>query len=93
MADDQQPATEIAAGDNVMEKVLGTFDGIVDNATAAVGGAASAVKGVGSNIVEKGGEVTGALGEKATGSANGVGVFISENFDAAVTFAKGLFGG
>ena len=60
MADDQQPAAEVAAGDNVMEKVLGTFDGIVDNATAAVGGAASAVKGVGANIVEKGGEVTSA---------------------------------
>ena len=67
--------------------------GIVDNATAAVGGAASAVKGVGANIVEKGGEVTGALGEKATGAASGVGAVISENFDAAVTFAKGLFGG
>ena len=93
MADDQQPAAEVAVGDNLMEKVLGTFDGIVDNATAAVGGAASAVKGVGANIVEKGGEVTGALGEKATGAASGVGAVISENFDAAVTFAKGLFGG
>ena len=93
MADDQQPAAEVAAGDNVMEKVLGTFDGIVDNATAAVGGAASAVKGVGANIVEKGAKVTGALGEKATGAASGVGAVISENFDAAVTFAKGLFGG
>ena len=51
------------------------------------------MKGVGANIVEKCGEVTGALGKKATGAASGVGAVISENFDAAVTFAKGLFGG
>ena len=38
MTDDQQPAVEAATGDNVMGKVLGTFDGLVDNATAAVGG-------------------------------------------------------
>ena len=93
MTDDQQPAVEAATGDNVMGKVLGTFDGLVDNATAAVGGAASAVKDAGVGLVEKGGEVTGTLGEKATGAASGVGTIISENFDAAVTFAKGLFGG
>ena len=93
MSDDQQPAVEAATGDNVMGKVLGTFDGLVDNATAAVGGAASAVKDAGAGLVEKGGEVTGTLGEKATGAARGVGAVISENFDAAVTFAKGLFGG
>ena len=80
-----------------MGKVLGTFNGVVngvvDNATAAVGGAASAVKDAGAGLVEKGGEVTGTLGEKATGAASGVGAVISDNFDAAVTFAKGLFGG
>ena len=93
MTDDQQPAVEAATGDNVMGKVLGTFDGLVDNATAAVGGAASAVKDAGAGLVEKGGEVTGTLGEKATGAASGVGAMISDNFDAAVTFAKGLSGG
>ena len=93
MSDDQQPAVEAATGDNVMGKVLGTFDGLVDNATAAVGGAASAVKDAGAGLVEKGGKVTGTLGKKATGAASGVGAVISENFDAAVTFAKGLFGG
>ncbi|MEC7156036.1 MAG: hypothetical protein VXW40_03785 [Pseudomonadota bacterium] len=93
MTDDQQPAVEAATGDNVMGKVLGTFDGLVDNATAAVGGAASAVKDAGTDLVEKGGEVTRTLGEKATGAASGVGAVISDNFDAAVTFVKGLFGG
>ena len=93
MTDDQQPAVEAATGDNVMGKVLGTFDGLVDNATAAVGGAASAVKDAGAGLVEKGGEVTGTLGEKTTGAVSGVGAVILENFDAAVTFAKGLFGG
>ena len=29
MDNDQQPAAEVAAEGNVMEKVLGTFDGIV----------------------------------------------------------------
>ena len=91
MTDDQQPAVEAATGDNVIGKVLGTLDGLVDNATAAVGGAASAVKDAAA-LVEKGGEVTGTLGEKATGAASGVGAVISDNFDAAVTFAKGLFG-
>ena len=76
-----------------MGKVLGTFDGLVDNATAVVGGAASAVKDVGAGLVEKGGEVTGTLDEKATGAASDIGAMISDNFDAAVTFAKGLFGG
>ena len=76
-----------------MGKVLGTFDGFFDNATAAVGGAASAVRDAGAGFNEKGGEVTGTLGEKAAGAASGVGAVISDNFDAAVTFAKGLFGG
>ena len=93
MTDDQQPAVEAATGDNVMGKVLDTFDGLVDNATAAVGGAASAVKDARAGLVEKGGEVTGTLGEKATGAASSVGAVISDNFDTAVTFAKGLFGG
>ena len=93
MSDDQQPAVEAATGENFMGKVLGTFDGLVDNAAAAVGGAASAVKDAGAGLVEKGGEVTGTLGEKATGAASGGGAVISDNFDAAVTFAKGLFGG
>ena len=93
MTDNQQAAVEAATGDNVISKVLGTFDGLVENATAAVGGAASAIKDAGAGLVEKGGEVTGTLGEKATGAASGVGAMISDNFDAAVTFAKGLFGG
>ena len=76
-----------------MGKVLGAFDGLVDNATAAIGGAASAVKDAGAGLVKKSAEVTGTLGEKATGAASGVGAVISDNFDAAATFAKGLFGG
>ena len=59
-----------------MGKVLGTFDGLVDNTTAAVGGAASAIKDTGAGLVEKGGEVNGTLGEKATGAAGGVGAVI-----------------
>ena len=93
MTDDQQPAVEAPTGENVMGKVLGTFDALVDNATAAFGGAASAVKDAGAGLVDKGVEVTETLSEEATGAASGVGAVISDNFDAAVTFAKGLFGG
>ena len=93
MTDDHQPAVEAATGDNVMGKVLGTFDGLVDNATAAVGGAASAVKDAGAGLVEKGGEVMGTLGEKATGAASGGGAVISDDFKAADIFTQGLFGG
>jgi len=89
MDNDQLPA----ADGNVMEKVLGTFDGIVDNATSYVGSAATSVKDAGAGLVGNAGEVTGSLGEKAGSAATSVGGVISENFDAAVTFAKGLFGG
>ena len=44
-------------------------------------------------LVEKGGEVTGTLSEKATSAASGVGTVISDNFNAAITFTKRLFGG
>ena len=97
MENDQQPAAEgaaeIAAEGNVMDKVLGTFDGIVDNATAYVGGAATSIREAGAEFVGNAGEVTGSIGEKAGGAASSVGGVITENFDAAVTFAKGLFGG
>ncbi|MCH2564464.1 MAG: hypothetical protein MK129_07000 [SAR116 cluster bacterium] len=93
MTDDKQPAVEAATGDNVMGKDHGTIAGLLDKETAAVDGAASAIKDAGAGLVEKGGEVTGTLGEKATCAASGVGAVISDNFEAAVTFAKGLFGG
>ena len=97
MENDQQPAAEsaadIAAEGNVMDKVLGTFDGIVDNATSYVGSAATNIRQAGSDLVDNAGEVTGSIGEKAGSAASGVGNVITENFDAAVTFAKGLFGG
>ena len=76
-----------------MDKVLGTFDGIVDNATSYVGSAATSIRQAGSDLVDNAGEVTGSIGEKAGIAASGVGNVITENFDAAVTFAKGLFGG
>ena len=89
MTYDQQPAVEAATGYNVTGNFLGTFDGLVDNATVAVSGAASAVKDAGAGLVEKGGEVTGTLGEKATVAASGVGAVISDNFDAAVNLRQG----
>ena len=40
-----------------MGKVLGALNGLVDNATAPGGSAASAVKDAGAGLVEKGDEV------------------------------------
>ena len=97
MENDQQPAaksaTDIAAEDNVMDNFVATFDGIVDNATSYVGSTATSIRQAGSDLVDNAGEVTGSIGEKAGSAASGVGNVITENFDAAVTFAKGLFGG
>ena len=93
MEDTQQQAIETAGETNVMNRVLGTFDGIVDNATGFIGSAAGSARDAGAGMVEKGGELTGSLGDKATGAAGDIGAVIGENFDAAVTFAKGLFGG
>ena len=76
-----------------MSNILGTFDSLVDNATAAVGRAAPAVKDAGAGLVKEGGDVTGTPGEEATGAAKAVGAVISDNFDAAVAFANELFDG
>jgi hypothetical protein len=89
----QQPAIETADEANVMDRVLGSFDGIFDNATGFIGSAADRARDTGAGLVEKGSELTGTFGEKATGAAGDIGTVIGENFDAAVTFAKGLFGG
>jgi len=91
--DTQQTTIETVGETNVMDRVLGSFDGIVDNATGFISSAAGSAKDAGAGIVEKGSELTGSLGEKATGAAGDIGTVIGENFDAAVTFAKGLFGG
>ena len=93
MEDTQQQAIETAGETNVMDRVLGTFDGIVDNATGFIGTAAESARDAGAGLVEKGSELTGSVGEKASGAAGDIGTVIGENFDAAVTFAKGLFGG
>ena len=93
MEESQQPAVDTAGETNVMNRVLGTFDGIVDNATGLIGSAAGNARNAGAALVEKGGDLTGSLGEKASGAASGISTVIGENFDAAVTFAKGLFGG
>jgi len=93
----QQPgapgADATAAETNVMDRILGTFDGVVDNATGMLGTATTRARDTGASLVEKGGEITDTLGRKATGTATDLGTVIGENFDAAVTFAKGLFGG
>jgi len=91
--DTQQTSLETVGDTNVMSRVLGSFDGIVENATTFIGSAAGSAKDAGAELVENAGKAAGPLGKKATGAASDIGAVIGENFDAAVTFAKGLFGG
>lgn len=93
MDDTQQTSLETVGDTNVMSRVLGSFDGIVENATTFIGSAAGSAKHAGAELVENAGKAAGPLGKKATGAASDIGAVIGENFDAAVTFAKGLFGG
>ena len=39
------------------------------------------------------GETAGAVGEKAGAIGGSIGTVLAENFEAAITFTKGLFGG
>ncbi|MDB3892161.1 hypothetical protein N9368_03515 [Alphaproteobacteria bacterium] len=71
---------------NTMEKVLGTFDGYLDNAT-------SLVRGVTEKTIDKAGELAGDAGSKAGDAAGKAGTVIGENIESIVTFAKGFFGG
>jgi hypothetical protein len=105
MNDDQQ-ATGLNAGEeNVMERVLGTFDGLYDNATSFISSAAAnvgdvtrdlgdgSVKDIAGDIAGDAGNIATSLGETATGVATSVGTVVGDKLDAAVTFARGLLGG
>ena len=85
--------TQVPEQGNVMEKVLNTFDGLFDNATDTIGRATDKITGAGADIGRDAGAAAGSIGEKASGVADSIGTTLSENFDAAVTFTKGLFGG
>jgi len=94
MNDDQQ-ATDLNAGqENVMERVLGTFDGLYDNATSFISSAAASIGDVSvKDIAGDAGNIAASLGETVTGVATSVGTVVGDKLDAAVTFARGLFGG
>ena len=55
------------AGDdgNVMERVLNAFDGLYDNATTFISGAAASAGEIGGDLGGNAGEIAGSLGEKA----------------------------
>lgn len=105
MNDDQQ-GTDLNAGqENVMERVLGTFGGLYDNATSFISSAAANVGDVtrdlgndlgdGSvkDIAGDAGNIATSLGETATGVPTSVGAAVGDKLDAAVTFARGLLSG
>ena len=98
-AQHNRDATALDTG-NVMDRVLETLDGIGDNATAAIGTGVSKIGAAGAGLADKAGTLAGdisidsqSLGETAGGIAGSIGDSVSQGFDAAVTFARGLFGG
>lgn len=105
MNDDQQTAGLDAGQGKLMERVLGTFDGLYDNATSFISDAAANVgtisrdlgKGtvgdVAGDVAEDAGNIAMSLGETATGVATTVGAAVGDKLDAAVTFARGFLGG
>ena len=130
MMDDEQQegGLQLPETGNVMESVLGTFDGLADNATSLIGSSVSKIGETGSDLAAKAGELAGnitgnitdtitggdtgndagsgassdassgqsmagSLGETASGIAGSVGNSLSQGVDAAVNFARGLFGG
>ena len=104
--DDAQQNGDATAPDtgNVMDRVLETFDGLADNATAAIGTGVSKIGAAGAGLADKAGTLAGgisdsisvdsqSLGETAGDIAGSIGDSVSQGVDAAVTFARGLFGG
>ena len=103
---EEQQSTGLEAGrDNVMERVLETFDGLYDNATSVISSAATSVgdisrdlagdlgDGAVGDIAKDAGDTAASLGETAASVASTVGAAVGDRLDAAVTFAKGLLGG
>ena len=105
MNDDQLSSASNVGQENVMERVRDTFYDIYDyagsfisDATANVGDATrDLTKDIGDGKVKDlagdADNIASSLGETATGVATSVGVAVGDKLDAAVTFARGLFGG
>ena len=65
MDDNNQVLDQASADGNVMERVLNAFDGLYDNATTFISGAAASAGEIGSNLGGNAGDIAGSLGEKA----------------------------
>ena len=88
-----QSIDQAGSDGNVMERVLNAFDGLYDNATTFISGAAASAGEIGGDLGGNAGDIAGTLGEKASGVAAGIGATVGDKLDTAVTFAKGLLGG
>ena len=65
MDDNNQVLDQASADGNVMERVLNAFDGLYDNATTFISGAAASAGEIGSNLGGNAGDIAGSLGERA----------------------------
>ena len=103
MDDNKQIIDQASADGNVMERVLSAFDGLYDNATTFISGAAASAGEIGSDLGGNAGDIAGLpdrlakrpeiLAKRRAASPAGIGAAVGDKLDTAVTFAKGLLGG
>ena len=69
--DDAQQNGDATAPDtgNVMDRVLETFDGLADNATAAIGTGVSKIGAAGAGLVDKAGTLAGDISDSISGDS------------------------
>ena len=84
MDDNNQVLDQASADGNVMERVLNAFDGLYDNATTFISGAAASAGEIGSNLAAMPviagslSERAGEIGEKAGGGRPGIGAAVGD---------------
>ena len=70
--DDAQQNGDATAPDtgNVMDRVLETFDGLADNATAAIGTGVSKIGAAGAGLADKAGKLAGDISDSISGDSH-----------------------
>ena len=64
MDDNKQIIEQASAEGNVMERVLNAFDGLYDNATTFISGAAASAGEIGSDLGGNAGDLAGSLAKR-----------------------------
>ena len=105
MNDDQQDTDMTSGQENVMERVLDTFDALVDDAAAFIADTTTNVGKAGGefardlgnrsagDIAADAGDAATSLGETASDVATRITAALAAKLDALASFAAGLLGG